>query len=524
MKKNPFRFVALLTAWGILSSSKQNKWVAWCLPAFLILFFLKVVYLAVFVTLPWDISDEIGHLGYVKHIASGEGLPLFQETRMDEEMWRSMVGETGPPADFNWIAQHPPLYYTLMVPAYWVGSLFGDSFEGPLYAVRVCNALLMVVALVLVNQLARRFLENDLLAFCLTVMAGSIPLISQTAAGANNDTLIVLVSVALAIRWLCFSETTSAKNLLLAGAAIGLCGITKYTLLLIMAPVSALVLWRFVQERGFQLKPILGFVALGWLPLGIWIVRNITLSGKPMPTALDHLVFELSTNYSLVEFFRVYPFFTHSFRSFWGIWGWHGSGQDLILATLHLPASHQFLYAALLAGLAILSLHLLYAHFRKEKMDWAPQALIAASFVTVCVYFGSLFPHEAFYVTWLLYITVFSLVYILVLGVPGLWLTRHPIVSDRHRIQMESILVAAFFLMMVIRQMHAYSNEGGALRGTHGRYYFAAIGILLMAWVLPALQQFRHRNYALILIATLMVLAEFWLMLDEIVPFLNRDV
>ena len=157
-------------------------------------------------------------------------------------------------------------------------------------------------------------------------------------------------------------------------------------------------------------------------------------------------------------------------------------------------------------------------------MDWAPQALIAASFVTVCVYFGSLFPHEAFYVTWLLYITVFSLVYILVLGVPGLWLTRHPIVSDRHRIQMESILVAAFFLMMVIRQMHAYSNEGGALRGTHGRYYFAAIGILLMAWVLPALQQFRHRNYALILIATLMVLAEFWLMLDEIVPFLNRDV
>lgn len=112
MKKNPFRFVALLTAWGILSSSKQNKWVVWCLPAFLILFFLKVVYLAVFVTLPWDISDEIGHLGYVKHIASGEGLPLFQETRMDEEMWRSMVGETGPPADFNWIAQHPPLYYT----------------------------------------------------------------------------------------------------------------------------------------------------------------------------------------------------------------------------------------------------------------------------------------------------------------------------------------------------------------------------------------------------------------------------
>ena len=89
---------------------------------------------------------------------------------------------------------------------------------------------------------------------------------------------------------------------------------------------------------------------------------------------------------------------------------------------------------------------------------------------------------------------------------------------------MESILVAAFFQMMVIRQMHDYSNEGGALRGTHGRYYFAAFGILLMAWVLPALHRLRNRPSLFIMVAALMVLAEFWLLVDDIIPFLNRDV
>ncbi len=497
---------------------------AWCLPAFLILFFIKAVYLAVFVTLPWDISDEIGHLGYIKHIASGGGLPVFGETLMDEEMWHSMAGETGLPADYNWIAQHPPLYYLLMVPAYWVGSLFSDGFEGPLYAVRVWNALLMVVALVLVNRLARRFTESDVLAFGVSVMAGSIPLISQTAAGANNDTLIVVVSVFLAYRWLLFCETPNSKNLLWAGAAVGLCGITKYTLLLVMAPVSALLLWRFVQEKGVRVKPMLAFIGLGWLPLSLWVTRNIVLTGKPMPTALDYLVFESSTNYSLVEFFKAYPFFTHSFRSFWGIWGWHGVGQNLHLSTLHLPTTHQFLYAALITVLAIVSLFFLNLRIRQENSSLARVAMTVSTLVVLLVYIASLFPHEAFYIKWLLYLVVFSCVFVAVTGVRGIWLTSRPIVEGRNRIQMEAILVSTFFLIVVVRQMHDYSNEGGALRGTHGRYYFAALGILLLAWVLPALQRLRHRSYMLIILATLMVLADFWLLLNEVIPFLNRDV
>ena len=382
----------------------------------------------------------------------------------------------------------------------------------------------MVLALVTVNRLARHLLGDDLLSFCVTVMVGSIPLISQTAAGANNDTLIVVVSVFLALRWLSFSQSPNAKNLLWVAAAIGLCGITKYTLLLVMAPVTALVLWRFVQELGVQWKPMLTFICVGWAPLGLWIARNVALTGKPMPTALDHLVFESSTSYSLVEFFRAYPFFTHSFRSFWGIWGWHGTGQDLQLSTFHLPVSHQFLYAMLLAGLAVVSLQFLYGRIQEHKNDWSLFALIISSIATVLVYFGSLFPHEAFYVTLLLYLSVFSLVFILLTGVRGLWLTNKPIVGGRERIQMESILVAAFFLMMVIRQMRDYSNEGGALRGTHGRYYFAAFGILLMAWVLPALHRLRNRPSLFIMVAALMVLAEFWLLVDDIIPFLNRDV
>lgn len=480
--------------------------------------------MGLFVTLPWDTPDEIGHLGYIKQLATGEGIPVFRENRMDEQMWRSMVGETGPQADYNWIAQHPPLYYTLMVPAYWVGSLFSEGFEGPLYAIRIWNALLMVVALAMVYQLARRFTGSEVPAFCLTAMVGSIPLVGQTAAGVNNDTLIVLVSVVLAFRWLIFSEEPDVRNLMWVGVAIGLCGITKYTLLLVMAPVAALALWRFVQERGIRLLPIFGYLAVGWGPLSLWVARNLVATGKPMPTALSHLVFESSTNYNVIEFFRAYPFFTHSFRSFWGIWGWHGTGQDLQLSTLHLPSSHQFIYASLVSVFAIVSLVILYKQVRSADRGLATLGAVVSISLMVGALLFSLFPHESYYVTWLVYLALVSTVFVVISGANGLWLTRQPLLQGRSRLQMESILVVAFFLVMVVRQMHDYSNEGGALRGTHGRYYFATVGILMLAWILPALRKLSGRPIVLSAITVLMVLAEFWLLLDEVIPFLNRDV
>ena len=495
----------------------------WCLQLFLILFLLKAVYLAVFVILPWDVPDEIGHLGYIKHVATGEGFPVFRETRMDADMWRSMAGPQGPPADYNWIAQHPPLFYTLMVPGYWVGSLFGDGFVAPLIGVRICNVLLMVLVLFLVFRLARQFSRSEFVSFCVTVMVGSIPLVGQTAAGANNDTLILLVSVLLAYRWLCFSENPSPKNLLWAGIAVGLCGITKYTLLLVMAPVSALVLWRYVQEKGLDLKALLSFLSLGWLPLGTWVVRNMIVIGKPMPTALDHLSFDSPTHYSLFEFFRAYPFFTHSFRSFWGIWGWHGVGQDLQLNTFHLPSAHQALYAALVIGFAVLSVWLLVSKLRSHHNQMGLVACSVALLVVLWLLVQGWFPHEAFYVRCVIYMAVFSGILVVVAGARGVWVTGQPLADWRGRVQLESILVCFFFLLIIVRQMHDYSNEGGALRGTHGRYYFAAMGMLLVAWILPALNYLRNRGYLVFTVAALMVLAEFYLLINEVIPYLNRD-
>lgn len=303
---------------------------------FLGIYFLKVAYLALFVTPAWDVADEIGHLGYIKELATGNGIPVLLETKMDQEMWLSMAGEDEK-LSHNWIAQHPPLYYLIMVPSWWVGSMLGDGFETPLYAARLFNALIMVLTLWILYLITARFSKQPITAFSVVVLVSAVPLISQTAAGVNNDTLILLLSILLLWRWMRYYEAASTRNLWWLGFVLGLCGICKYTLLPIMAAVSAFALWHHIQHKGLTLKPIICFLGLAWIPISLWIIRNLLVLGSALPTDIDYLTFDQPTQYSFKAFLETYPLFTHLFRSFWGIFGWYGSEKGLVLTTLHLP-------------------------------------------------------------------------------------------------------------------------------------------------------------------------------------------
>jgi 4-amino-4-deoxy-L-arabinose transferase-like glycosyltransferase len=494
-------------------SARRYLWV------FLLAFFLKVSVIAVVVTSPWDVSDEIGHMGYVKHLATGQGVPVFMETRMDEEMWRSMVGDSVKVPDFNWIAQHPPLYYLYMIPSYWIGSMLGDTFEYPFYAARIWSSLLAVLALFLVFKTTRIFCEDDVVSLVVTAMVGSIPLVSQTAAGVNNDTLLLLLSIALGYRWVSFYKLPSRKNLVWLGLVLGLCGITKYTFLLAMVPITSLILWRCIREKPVSIGSVVSFLCLGWVPFLGWAIRNWVVIGTPTPTMLEHLSFSSSTDYSVLEFFGAYPFFTHLFRSFWGIFGWQGSGQDLVLTTMHLPIVYQFLYALLLCILAVAGLNWLIQQPTPDGGSSAKWFYILATLVTLIIFCSGLFPNDAFYVSAVVYLTIFSVLFAAMYGAVKFWFAPKILDHWRIRIQIESILVCGFFMVVLIYQLLDYSNESGMLRGTFGRYCYAIFGGLLMAWIIPGVTRLSRWIPLVISMAVVMVLAEYWLWMGEVIPF-----
>ncbi|MDA0349513.1 MAG: DUF2142 domain-containing protein [Verrucomicrobia bacterium] len=221
---------------------------------------LKFVFIAVFVIPPWDVADEVGHLAFIKHLATGNGIPVLMETKVDEGMWNAIAGNTELPPGHNWIAQHPPLYYLIMIPSYWVGDFLGDSVEYPLFAGRVCNGFMMVLALFILYRMIKLYSDNDLLALSIVAMVASIPMVSQTAAGVTNDSLVLLLSVVLTWRWMCFYRTLSKRDLILVGLILGLCGITKYTLLPGIAAVSAFVVLYLIQQKQASTKLVVMFL------------------------------------------------------------------------------------------------------------------------------------------------------------------------------------------------------------------------------------------------------------------------
>ncbi|MCB1120074.1 MAG: DUF2142 domain-containing protein [Verrucomicrobiae bacterium] len=486
---------------------------------FLILFFAKAVFVSLFVTPPWDVPDEIGHLGYVKELATGKGVPVFRETRMDTEMWDHMAGASGASPDYNWIAQHPPLYYLYMVPSYWVGELLGDGFQYPLHTGRIWNACLMVLALYLVYRICLDYSGKQMPAFLLAVGVGSIPMVTQTAAGVNNDTMIIALSTAIGWRWMHFYQRPNRRNLLWLGLVLGLGGITKYTLLVVMAPVSAFsILYAFRAGKRMVL-PVAGFVMLGWAPISLWALRNVIVLGKAMPTSLEYLDFPTKTHYTVLEFFEAYPFFTHMFRSFWGIFGWHGSGQDLNLTTLHIPVVYQCFYAVLLSVFVLASLACLVAETQRKGRFSGKFLFVIPALFTLGIYLIGPFPREAFYVKQVVYLGIYSSLFSLYFGILRIWMPGVRWEQWESRLQVEALVVSAFFTAIIVMQMISYSNDSGMLRGTHGRYFFAVFGCLLLGWMVPGLNKLARFNWICGVLVLAMVLGESWLWLDSVIPF-----
>ncbi|HYT31215.1 MAG TPA: hypothetical protein VEO37_01370, partial [Thermoanaerobaculia bacterium] len=75
-----------------------------------LVFLLKAILLALFVTPLWDVPDESGHYAIVADLADGRGLPLGGKSVLPPDI----VADWGkgralaPEETWNWVAQHPP--------------------------------------------------------------------------------------------------------------------------------------------------------------------------------------------------------------------------------------------------------------------------------------------------------------------------------------------------------------------------------------------------------------------------------
>jgi len=330
------------------SRAKQDKtkkihWI-WLLLA---VFIAKELVWA-YVTPPWQAPDELGHYGYIESLAEGE-LPLLGETKIPKKIELTVNDPTfvrayEPGEGLNYIAQHPPLYYALLLPFYL--CLQQNNPAVALFILRCIGILLGAVTLFFTYKIVQKTLpQKTWLQIAIVSGIAFLPMFSYTIAVLNNDNLVAALS-AILIYFLVNQNQEKIEWSLTVGLLFGFAALTKYTALTLVFGIIFVQLLQFFQTKSSTLKKKIfintvvifatAFVIAGW-----WYIRNYielksffpdlkqAVSIHPeilkqypyLPSFFPEIASTALPNLGFVSFLFKEGFLVEYYKSIWGNFG-----------------------------------------------------------------------------------------------------------------------------------------------------------------------------------------------------------
>jgi len=364
----------------------------WLLPAIILPYLILGALYALY-TPAWQAPDEPAHYNYVQYLAEQRRFPVLKPGDYPAAYLEEIKAARFPPemsiAPIRYEFHQPPLYYLLAVPVYGVSG--GALLPLRLFSVAL-GALLLLVVDWTVLALAP---DRPFLALGATAFVAFLPMHLAMTAAANNDVLaelLLAIILLLTIRYLkdavaAAGEGRATQLLVLLGITTGLGLITKSSvyiaLPLVLVAIVARHLW--LDEDPPPLTGTIKAVALYLLPaLGLalpWWLRNIALYGDLDLLGLGRHDQVVAGQLRTVEFIAQYgparlaqDFFTTSFRSFWGQFGWMGVLLDARLYQI----------MAILSALALIGFLLWVLRMWRHRggfaaWQWAAGGLLALS-------------------------------------------------------------------------------------------------------------------------------------------------
>ena len=246
----------------------------------------------------WADIDERPHYDYVQKLAEEQRIP--RPTDLVSPEVQAITDRTWPrpsPTDPAAIGQagrsfeaiQPPLYYVAAAPAFSVVSDHRDK----VFAVRIFDALLLALTVLLLWRLARRVTADE---------GGSASAPDAALAGLSAA-LLVLLWPGMTVRGVTISNTplelalatgfllalwradrdTRTPPIVLASVLLGLCLLTKLTLVLLV-PLYLLVLLR--RSRAGAPPWQWALAAVPPLLLAPWLALNVDRYGSPTVDAV----------------------------------------------------------------------------------------------------------------------------------------------------------------------------------------------------------------------------------------------
>jgi len=477
-----------------------------------LVFLIKAILLALFVTPLWDVPDETGHYAIVADLADGRGLPLPGKSVLPPDIvsdWGK--GRTlAPEETWNWVAQHPPLYHLLAVPFLGVARAVTTDPHWRYRAPRLLSAISGAGALLLFFAVFWEASEDSIFAFAVASAIGFLPMYSHMSSGTNHDVLLALLCGAAALFWVRLTRTGDFFDGAKMGIALSLAGVTKLSALVVTAALLLLA-WRLLASRGG--KRLAQWLAIAVLSLslpGLWALRHWLLLGNARLHPISRTSFSLK---GLIAYLHDYAVVDHTFKNFVGLIGWTGSGAGNV-RWFQISGPSLALYVA--AALAAASLAAIW-FWRTDRsgVRWMGRGAAAIAFLFGILWlFAGADGSEPFK----------RVLYALLLSVPLLALPRLFSSGEREEDLLPAWSQAIFLLFALAYLVNSWEGYEiyHAMRATNGRYFFAVLPWIALAFVLPAVRLFRPsrgRNVVLLAILALLFLDETAFFLWKVVPF-----
>lgn len=348
----------------------------------------------------WQAPDEPAHYNYVAQVANGTLIPVIAPGDWDNQYLETLKRERFHPDFLDNLAavryenHQPPLYYWLATPIFWLTN-------GSLTAIRFYSLLWGLITIFMAWRITQLvFPQCPHLALAAAAWAAFLPQHVAILASVNNDALAGALIATTLYATLRYVRGDAIKPFLLGGL-IGLIFITKTTGYFMAGVVLlALFLRQFTQPNKIPFRALIEFGIPASMFALCWWGRNIAVYGFPDFLGLrahDSIVIgQLRTQDYIAQIGQsAYweQFFTTTFNSFWGQFGWMG----VPLYDVPTPGAN-ILYPAFL-GLVLVALVGLAPGIRvnrgnqREKIKETHLILIAVLLLTVLMflYYNSVF-------------------------------------------------------------------------------------------------------------------------------------
>ncbi|MEI7037523.1 glycosyltransferase family 39 protein [Fulvimonas yonginensis] len=438
--------------------------------AIALFFFLKYAAYGLFVTPLWNIPDEIGHYSYVEEVAEGH-LPLLGKSTIAIDVTRSQGRSNTKPVS-NWIAQHPPLYYAFSAPILVATRAAGLGFEFQVRSVRLVSALFGALAVLGAMYLVLEVTGNAALALACGIFVGCTPTFLLQASGVSHDTLVACLAfwaTVFCVRW---TDTTDIRYALWCATLIGLGLITKVTVLAMALPLFFSMVYLIWRKQTRSSWVTVKQAALLWtcmfLPICIWMSRNLMLLHQPLPLATEaHSKLPIG----FFEYMHVQPFWQETLINYFGLFV--DAGGKIHRSPTAIQASGPALSWFLISLCFCSTYALLSALRRQQGGHWAIAAFSATAAILAALTMGrsQLAAVDCFFL-------FASLVSMLCVHLPSA-------LRGEPRSWLLAAGSASTLLFSLVLYEHVRADYYGELRAAQGRYFYPALPFLVIALAWP---------------------------------------